>query len=339
MSMMNPTKAKLCVAALAMMMCCDLINAQQTKFVPNPIEEGVIRSWGNDAMSSVMSALQDGFRRYHPEVTFQNTLYGSGTGMAGIITGVSDLSLMGRPVTSNEVIGFEWVHRYRPLEIKVMTGSLGEDGKTPALAVFVSATNPLTRISMAQLASILGCSCEQNNRPTWAMAGVRGAWADRPIHAFLYDSSTGTGAFLQRAVMGESDRWNWAVVREFKDITRSNGTVYRAGHQIVNALRKDPNGLAISTLSYAGTGVKALALSAGGDAVALNRESLSNGSYPLARGVYIDINRKPGTPLDARVKEFLSFVLSEEGQALVRVQGDYLPLSEKTAQEQRKKLE
>jgi phosphate transport system substrate-binding protein len=138
--------------------------------------------------------------------------------------------------------------------------------------------------------------------------------------------------------MGGDDRWNWAVVREFMDVVRPNGTVYAAGRQIADALRKDPNGLAVSTLGYTGTGVKALALSAGGDAVAPSRESLSNGTYPLARGVYIDVNRKPETPLDARVKEFLSFILSEEGQNLVRSQGDYLPLSESTAQEERKKL-
>jgi phosphate transport system substrate-binding protein len=290
-------------------------------------------------MGGVMAALQKGFRRYHPEVTFQNTLYGSGTGMAGIITGVSDLSLMGRRVTANEVIGFEWVHRYKPLEIQIMTGSLREDGKTPALAVLVSAGNPATRISMAQLAAILGCRPgERNNAPTWAMAGVHGVWADREIHAYLYDSSTGTGAFLQQTVKGEEDRWNWAVVREFKDIARRDGTVYAAGHQIVDALREDPYGLAVSTLGHAGTDVKALALSTGGNAVAPSRESLSDGTYPLARGVYIDVNRKPGTPLDARVKEFLSFILSEEGQNLVRRQGDYLPLSESVAQEQRKKL-
>jgi phosphate transport system substrate-binding protein len=171
------------------------------------------------------------------------------------------------------------------------------------------------------------------------MAGVKGAWSDRAIHAYLYDSSTGTGAFLQQTVMGGDDRWNWAVVREFKDILRPNGTVYAAGRQIVDALRKDPNGLAVSTLGYARAGGKALALSADGDAVVLSRESLSNGTYPLARGVYIDVNRKPGSPIDARVKEFLSFILSEEGQDLVRRQGDYLPLSESTAREQRKKLE
>lgn len=330
---------KLYASALVLAVCCSSSDAQQATFVSGQIEGGVIRSWGNDAMGGVMAALQDGFRRYHPEVTFQNTLYGSGTGMAGIITGVSDLSPMGRPVTANEVIGFEWVHRYKPLEIQVMTGSLREDGKTPALAVLVSARNPATKISMAQLAAIFRCPGERNKGPTWAMAGVQGAWADHAIHAYVYDNSTGTGAFLQQTVMGEDDRWNWAVVQEFKDIPRTDGTVYAAGRQIVDALMKDPNGLAISTLGYVRTGVKALALSAGGDAVTPSRESLSDGSYPLARGVYIDVNRKPGTPLDARVKEFLSFILSKEGQDLVRRQDDYLPLSESTAQEQRKKLE
>jgi phosphate transport system substrate-binding protein len=322
-----------------MVVCSSSVGAQLAKFVPGRIEGGAVRSWGNDAMGGVMAAWQNGFRRYHPEVTFQNTLYGSGTGMAGIITGVSELSLMGRPVTANEVIGFEWVYRYKPLEIQVMTGSLREDGKTPALAVLVSARNPATRISMAQLAAILSCPGERNDAPTWRMAGVQGAWANRAIHAYVYDSSTGTGAFLQQTVIGKDDRWNWTVVREFKDITSPNGTVYAAGRQIMDALRKDPNGLAISTVGYAGSGVKALALSAGGDAAEPSRESLSNGSYPLARGVYIDVNRKPGAPLDARVKEFLSFILSEEGQNLVRKQGDYLPLSESAAAEQRKKLE
>jgi phosphate transport system substrate-binding protein len=307
--------------------------------VPSQIQGDVIRSWGNDAMSGVMKALQEGFRRHHPEITFQNTLYGSGTGMAGIITGVSELSLMGRPVTANEVIGFEWVYRYKPLQIQVMTGSLTKDDKTPALAVLVSARNPATQISMAQLAAILGCTGEMNRAPTWSMAGIGGAMADRPIHAYLYDSSTGTGAFLQQAVLGADDRWNWNIVREFKDVSRPDGTVYAAGQQIVDALRKDPKGIAVSTLGYAGPGVKALAVTAGGFPVSPTRESLIADMYPLARGVYIDVNRKPGTALNAQVKEFLSFVLSEEGQQIVLQQGDYLPLSVKSAEEQLKKLE
>ena len=72
------------------MLCAAMAQAQQS---------AVIRSWGDDSMIGVMKAWEDGFRKQHPEVTFQDTLIGSGTGMAGTITGTSDLSLMGRPVT------------------------------------------------------------------------------------------------------------------------------------------------------------------------------------------------------------------------------------------------
>jgi len=64
---------------------------------------------------------------------------------------------MGRPVTVNEVIGFEWVFRVKPLAIQVMNGSLHGEGKTPALVVFVSRRNPVRQLNMFQLSGILGC--------------------------------------------------------------------------------------------------------------------------------------------------------------------------------------
>lgn len=336
---------RLFIVVLAATTCSSASWGQEGRggksFVPHTVEGGVIRNWGDDAMGDVMAAWQKAFRRYHPNITFQNRLYGSGTGMAGIITGVSDLSLMGRPATANEVMGFEWVYRYKPLGVKVMTGSLKEKGKTPALAIFVNKSNPITRISVAQLAAILGCPGEAEglHDPTWALANAQGAWRDRSIHAYIYDSETGTGAFLQRAVLGMGDRWNWGAVTEFKDKVRKDGTIYPAGQQTIDALRNDPNGIAVSTLGHAEPGVKALALSTGGSAALPDRESLVRGAYPLARSVYIYVNRQPSKPVNARVEEFLRFVLSKEGQDIVRRQRDYLPLNAATDSEQRKKLE
>jgi phosphate transport system substrate-binding protein len=313
-------------------------TAALPKFIPSPTKSGVIRSWGDDAMGGIMAAWENAFRKYHPEIAFQSTLDGSGTGMAGIITGVSDLALMGRTATANEVMGFEWVFRYKPLGIQVMSGNLKEDGKTPALVVFVSRRNPVRQIGIATLAAILECSDEVKT-PTWAAAGVQGAWASKPIHAYLYDSETGTGAFLQQALLISRDRWNWEIVREFKDAARPDGTYYAAGEQIVDELKNDPDGLAISTLAHAKPWVKTLALVADGLPVQATPRSLIDGTYPLKRGVYVYVNRTPGKPIDARVKEFLRFVLSEEGQNLVRQQGDFLPLNAATNLEQLKKLE
>ena len=290
-------------------------------------------------MRSTMTAWERAFRVYHPEITFQDTLLGTATSMAGIITGTSDLSLMGRPVTVNEVIGFEWVFRVKPLGIQVMNGSLQAEGKSPALAVFVSRSNPVQQVSMSQLATVLGCPAIPEEPVTWAMAGAEGAWRNRRIHAFLYDNQTGTGAFLQQAIQGTKDCWNWQIVREFKDKTRPDGSAYPAAHQIVDALTHDPDGLAISTLAFAKSEIKALQLAGPDGAVPLTSETVTSSSYPLARGVYIYINRGKDKPVDPKVKEFLRFILSREGQALVQDQGDYLPLNPTTAQEQWKKLE
>jgi phosphate transport system substrate-binding protein len=229
--------------------------------------------------------------------------------------------------------------RAKPLGIQVMNGSLHAEGKTPALAVFVSRSNPVRQLSMSQLARILGCPVDPKEPVTWALAGAEGVWRNRRIHAFLYDDQTGTGAFLQRAIQGTKDCWNWGIVREFKDTTHPDGSAYPAAQQIVDALKHDVDGLAISTLGYADPKIKALPLAASGAAVPLTRETVTSCSYPLGRGVYVYINRGKDQPVDPKVKEFLRFILSREGQALVQNQDDYLPLDSTTAQEQWKKLE
>jgi phosphate transport system substrate-binding protein len=320
---------------------CSAARAQTTalpEYSPAPLQAGVIRSWGDKEMRGTMSAWEQAFRKVHPEITFQDTLLGSATGMAGIITNTSDLSVMGRPVTVNEVIGFEWVHRVKPLGIRVMNGSLQAEGKSPALAALVSRANPVQQISMAQLAAILGCPADAKQPVTWAMAGVTGAWSRRPIHAFVYDDQTGTGAFLQQAVQGTKDCWNWEIVREFKDRTL-DGRVYPAARQIADALQRDPDGLAIATLSEVSPQTKALPLAGGAQAVTLAPESVTSDAYPLARGVYIYIHRAADKPVDPKVSEFLRFILSREGQELVERQGDYLPLNATAALAERKKLE
>ena len=290
-------------------------------------------------MAGTMTAWEQAFRKHHPEITFEDKLLGTATSMAGIITGTSDLSLMGRPATVNEIIGFEWVFRVKPLGIQVMNGGMQGEGKSPALAVFVSRDNPIREISLAQLAAVLGCPPNSKEPVTWAAAGAEGAWKDKRVHAYLYDDQTGTGTFLQQAVQGPKDCWNWDIVREFKDKTRDDGSAYPAGQQIADTLKRDPAGLAISTLGYADAGIKALPLAGSGAAAPPTSAAVTAGSYPLARGVYVYINRAKDKPVDPKVAEFLRFVLSVEGQALVKRQGDYLPLNATLAGEQRKKLE
>jgi phosphate transport system substrate-binding protein len=83
----------------------------------------------------------------------------------------------------------------------------------------------------------------------------------------------------------------------------------------------------------------ALAAKSGGPYVELTLENVQNRTYPLTRDVYYYLNREPGKPLAPRLKEFLRYILSREGQDAVMRDGKYLPLTAEAAREQLKKLE
>ena len=68
-------------------------------------------------------------------------------------------------------------------------------------------------------------------------------------------------------------------------------------------------------------------------------ESFFDRSYPLVNSVFIYLNRPPGKPLSPRLKEFLRYVLSRQGQQAVADDGMYIPLNPQAAQEELRKLD
>jgi phosphate transport system substrate-binding protein len=167
-------------------------------------------------------------------------------------------------------------------------------------------------------------------------ARAEGEWADRPIHPFG-QAGLGAGAitYFQARVFGGAETWNEGL-REYAD---------RA--QMVADLAQDPLGIAYAPLAYAGPGVKAIALgeTAAGPFVPLTAETVAARSYPLHRPVYIYYTRdNTNTELmptlgDPRVKEFLRYVVSRQGQADVAAEGSYLPLPWAMARAQLLKLD
>jgi len=72
----------------------------------------------------------------------------------------------------------------------------------------------------------------------------------------------------------------------------------------------------------------------GGPAVGLTADNVANRSYPLTRDAFIYINQAPGRELDPKVREFLRFVLSRDGQEIIAKGGIFtaLPANEVRAQ-------
>lgn len=268
---------------------------------------------------------------------------GTGTAMAGLYTGVADLAFMGRPATPKENMAFEWVFRYKPVALEVMTGSLDVPGKSPALAIFVNKDNPISHLSLEQLDAIFGCEHRRGraNIRTWGELGLQGEWADKPITAYTYDIETGTGSFFRETVLNGSYKWNWERVNEFKDIRNAEGSAYDAARQIIDALAKDRYGIGVSNLRYASPQVKPVALASqeGSSYYLPTAANLGERKYPLTRVIYAYLNREPGKPVDPAVKEFLRYILSAEGQAEIVHDAGFLPLDKEALLDQLKKLE
>ncbi|MDT5158014.1 MAG: phosphate transport system substrate-binding protein [Acidobacteriota bacterium] len=312
------------------------------QYQPGQTVSGTIRVWGNERMATLMKYWQEGFHKYHRDVQFETRLIGTGTGMAGLYTSVADLALMGRESTSSESMAFEWVFRYKPLGVEVATGSLDVPGKTFALAVLVHKDNPLSRLTLTQLDAVFGSEHLRGPRNirTWGDLGLTGEWKDKPINTYGFDIETGTGGFFKRVVLNGSDKWS-CDLREFADVKRPNGSLLDGGQRILDALAQDRYGIAYSNLRYVNRRVKPVAVAAddAGPYYDVTKENLVQRKYPLARAISIYLNRAPGKPVDPKVKEFLRYVLSREGQQDVVREGDFLPLSAEAIRAQLSKLD
>jgi phosphate transport system substrate-binding protein len=339
--------ASLCALSLAAInSCAPVVQAQtapepQTQlraFDPQPAPAGILRIWGDTYMSSVVLAWEDHFRRYHPEVRFENRLMGTDTAMPGLYTGKADIALLGRESNTTDNDGFLHTLQYRPLQLHLMTGSLDISGKSYAPVVFVHKDNPIDSLTLQQLDAVLGCG--QTGQPvsarTWGDLGLTGAWKDKPLQVYSFDAETGTGLFLLHKLNGESRKMNWPIIHEYRDIRRQDGSTYDSGQQIIDALGGDPSGLAVSGMQYEDDRVKPLPLAATRNqpSVQATRQSLIDRSYPLARMTYAFVNQPPDQPVPPLVKEFLRFAYSEEGQRLIEPSSGFLPLARQDADAQ-----
>lgn len=322
------------------------------EYRPEKQVSGVIRSWGSPQLSGLMKYWEAGFRKYQPKVCFEDTLKGTASAQFGMQVNVADLALSTRQIFPYEYYGIYRRSQLRPVEIAVATGSYDVPGDAAALGIFVNKDNPLSRLTLKQLDGIYGdqrtggwqqlewvtqvARSKKENIRTWGQLGLTGAWADKPIHVYgppgLFPGGV---SYFQSKVMGGADTWNESL-QEFND-----------RKLMMMALSKDAYGIAYAAMAYKTAQVKSLALAETqrGPYVALTKANVANRTYPLARLAYIYFapdrpNGDPADPkVDPKVKEFLLYILSRQGQRDVLREGDCLPLTKEVVREQLKKLD
>lgn len=326
-------------AARALLAAGNLDDLPQYK--PGSKVSGLIRIWGHgaaghDYIESLVKSWEAGFRHYQPDVQFENKLAGTASAIGALYTGTGDLALLGREIWPSEIQASREVWHYEPLGVEVTTGSYDVRNKDFALVVFVHKDNPLSKLTMSQVASIFGCGSIRK----WRDLGVQGEWANQPINVYGFEISRGFGYFFQQTVFRGGFKWNPAL-QEFADERKSDGKLLDAGRRITTALARDPFGIAYASMLYADAGVKSVALAVNdhGPYVPPTKQSVRERQYPLSRVIPMFLRREPGKPVDPKLKEFLLYILSREGQQPVQADGGYLPLTNAIIQEQIRKLE
>jgi len=321
-------------------------------YVPEQKLTGVLRSWGNNHMADVMGLWQKGFSKYHPELRYEDNLKSTAMAQWGLQEWVADMALMGRQIWPYEFYGTYRRSYNFPVEIAVATGSADVPGKSSAFAILVHKDNPIRELTVEQIDRIFGAQRTggwqgldwvrdgvardaSTNIRTWGQLGLKGEWANKTIIPYGAPSVvTGAVSTWQTLVHGGADTRN-DKFREYQD---------RA--EMVRAMGKDKYSIGYASLAHRTPQVKAIAVAAqaGEPAVALTRESVAARTYPLTRTAYIyfTVDNKTGDladPLvDPKVKEFLRYVLSRQGQEDVAREGGYLPLTAKLAATQLEKV-
>ena len=273
-----------------------------------PQAPGALRIWGPPAMAAVVARWASGFHRAHPDLTVAPRLVGSDTAIPGLYSGRADIALLGRRDDETDDNGFSRPKGYRFTRLELMNGSLDTEGQSPALAVLVSRGNPLSHLTVARCAASRAAPADPMPLPrSPGGAGCGGIRAIRPVHLYLMDIDSGTGAYFLHAVIGGRAALAWSRVREFDDARSVDGSMQTAAAFTAAALHRDPDGIAVSNARYAGTGLKLVAIGArsGGPFVLPSRESIIAGSYRFSRAAYAFIDRAPGQPGDPRVDQFL----------------------------------
>lgn len=258
---------------------------------------GTITMKGSDTMVRLGQRWAEEYMKKTPGTTIQVSGGGSGTGVAALLNGTTDICMSSRDMKEKEHQNAE----RRGIEVYRIAVALD------AIAVFLHEENPVKELSLKQLKDIYTGKIRN-----WKEVGGK----DAPILLYGRENNSGTYVYFKEHVLEEAD---------YADRCQTlPGTA-----SVVNAVTKDRNGIGYGGIAW-GPKVKHAAVRATDTTVAVmpTMESASAGEYPISRELYFFTNGKPSGEL----MDFINWALSPEGQQVAQ-DADYVPLHPETALE------
>ena len=285
-----------------------------------PGVSGNISSIGSDTLNNLMTLWAETFNKFYPNVKIQIEGKGSATAPPALISGTAQLGPMSRPMKGSEIDQFEKKFGYKPTPIRVAVD---------ALAVYVNKDNPIKCMTMAQVDAVFSKSRRAGYKEdvkTWGQLGLTGEWASRPVSIYGRNSASGTYGFFKEHALKNGD---------YKDEVKEQP----GSASVVQGVTVDRYGIGYSGIGYATAGVRAvpLATKQGAKCFEAVPENTYSGDFPLARFLYVYVNRAPGKTLDPITREFVKLVLTRQGQEVV-IKDGYFPIPASIAKEEINKV-
>ena len=282
---------------------------------------GNISSIGSDSLNNLMTLWAESFNKFYPNAKIQIEGKGSSTAPPALISGTAQLGPMSREMKGTEVDAFEKKYGYKPTPIRT---------SVDALAVFVNKDNPIKCLSIAQVDAIFSKSRRHGGKEdikTWGQLGLTGDWASKPLSLYGRNSASGTYGFFKEHSLKNGD---------YKDEVKEQP----GSASVVQGVTVDRYGIGYSGIGYATAGVRPVPLSEkdGGKCIEATADNAYSGSYPLARFLYVYVNKAPGKTLDPLTREFVKLMVSKDGQEAV-IKDGYFPIPAAIAKEELAKVQ
>ena len=325
-------------------------------YEPKQKVSGTIRMWGSNYIvdGNVGKYWEEGFRKFHPGVKFDYHMKTTIAAVPALVFGVGDIGV-GRKITFAELLLYQRYNDRDPLEITAATGSYDVTGWQPGYGIVVNKDNPVTQLTLQQLDGVFGSQRlggwegtswhpeyargPEGNIRTWGQLGAQGEWADKPINVYGLNLRYHQATEISDRLLKASDKWN-EQLRIYANFVTPDG---KLGRSLTDDLAKDRFGIAYIAAPTRNLPpelkIVALARTPAGPYVPYTMETVHDRSYPLFDEIYMYVDQARDRSIDPKVKEFLRFIVSREGQEAVQRDGKYLPLTAAMVREQLRKLD
>lgn len=249
-------------------------------------------------MVNLALAWAEQYQKLQPNVSLSVSGGGSGTGIASLINGTTDLANASRKIKDEEFALAE-SNGTEPIEFVVARD---------AIAVIVNIDNPINQLSLEQISDIY--SGEYTN---WSQLGGE----DRPIVRVSRETNSGTHVYFLEEVLRLGQKDN-------KTLFSPDTLLLLSSQGITSEVRDNPNAIGYDGLGYVTPEVKVIAVSKEnqGPYVMPSAETVNQGIYPIARDLYIYSAGQP----DSAIRDYLEWIMSGEGQKIVIDKG-FVPIS------------